>query len=240
MNATIYQKTVVDKCAILDPGAFLLRKMNLNPNWTDLRIGAFVSFTTAGGDNETPVYESFDTAGIPLRLIAFGIKNVEDLSDPAAESLPGQAACQFVGVTNLNEVHTSAIMDTYSAGQGIQSVNYGYTDGTTIVCSVAGVTFGHLDTTADATADTLYSGFWGFRFERSGSDVTITRFTLENQTDVSASKLLELLSPVFPPPVEAKTFTLPFTVPDGFFLRMPFQNNRIRVHCYGWYDSTLY
>lgn len=234
MDALIYQKTVDDKCAILDLGAFVLRRLNFPAVWDDVRIGAFLSFTTADDPNAVPVFESLATTGVPTNRFAFGLKTISSLASPGAEPLPGQPGCDFIGVSTLDGAPT-AINQTYGPG-GVEAVNYGYSEGADPTFNTALGSFGHIDTSATPNQATNYCTFFGIRIAKSGANIGVGFLPGVDTTSPTKDALRALLStPVVGWTMAGGVYTTGFDVPDGLFIRAPFQTNRMRVHAYGYH-----
>ena len=135
----IYSKTVIPsdtnpikKTLIMSPREYILRDIG-DDTWTEVSMGALVSFTPVGNDNgyfgdprSAAVFDSISAGSLYDRLM-FGLKSITNINDPVNEPLPGiGTSSTFVGYSsnqtgvNLNRKaygsynYTVSLGDVYS------------------------------------------------------------------------------------------------------------------------------
>lgn len=230
--AIIYQKIATDKTLILSPREGILRAFDFGA-WTEMRIGIFYSGVTSGGDNTQSVAEVVALSS-PADRLAFGIKNSD------TDDLPGEAGGTFLGASN-------------STGNGSECNGVGFFSqgaGAVVACAFNGATLvdggaiadtlgNYLLYPANVSAATQYCGF-------SGLKLTVTDLGLSSQTvglsfsntqnvpgdTYGIGPLRTYLNNSSYGTVRTMTWNdgaAAYDLPDAFFLRMPFYNNRIRV-----------
>lgn len=236
--ATIYQKTVSDKTCILAPREFILRPFDFGDDWTEMRLGAYISGVTSGADDTTSVAETVSISTAADRIF-FGIK------DSATNDLPGFGDALFLGVTtetgngsNITIGPPNSFRTAVISGGNLAAV--GYHD-TTIVGGSSGQTTNEIMLFPAASGSSAYCGFFVVKFVISNRGTSSQSFAISVEatttisgTDYSASALRLLINNA--------TFNTPVTIawndgavardiPDAIFIRMPFYNNRIRLSC---------
>lgn len=238
--ATIATKST-RKVAILSPREFFMRPFDFGTDWTEVRIGMFMSLVTS--TDGQPVSENVAIAagptGYPAR-IAFGLKS-------ATNDLPGTAGTEFLGAMsrNTNSVFsqgnqfgpTSKIQDG-SGSSALCAVGlHGATEVFNAPTTNTAMEFGYV--TNDATT---YAQFYGLKF-------TIAFRGLATQTVQIAASTTSLYGAPYSATtlkqaVENATYTnmgaalawndgaAAYDIPSLFYVRMPFVNNKLRLAGY--------
>lgn len=232
---TIYQK-LTKKTVILAPREGYQRAFDFG-DWSEIRMGVFYSGVTSGGDDTNAVSETVVLGSVNDR-ITFGIKNSSNLG------YPGTAGTLFVGGSNSTAASRASKSD---------SVHF-FVDNTSYLSAIgfAGVTvIGGGDAEVfnvpaqfqypDASLSTGYCGFFGMKFVLSNRGLSSQSFAVSAMdvpqvlgTDYSSAALRTLIN--------NSTYSSPKTiawndgavarvVPDAYYIRMPFYNNRIRIAC---------
>jgi len=230
--AQIYQKTVSDKTCILAPREFILRPFNFGTDWTEVRVGAYFGGVASSGDNTDSAIESV-TIATAADLITFGIK------DSVTNDLPGFGDALFLGgITDTGQA-------SYCSGSGFgdTTANKLCAAGaheTTIVGGSVVNTLGSISAfPASASGATGYNAFMVLKFVISNRGLSSQTVTISGSgtspiagTDYSAAALRLLMNNA--------TFgtgrviawndgAVARDIPDAFFCRVPFYNNRIRL-----------
>lgn len=236
--AFAYQKTVDDMAIIWGAREQMARKFDFGA-WTEMRIGCFWSTTTLGDNNTEPTVTETVPITTAYDRFFFGLKDESAVT-------PSLAGSRFVGMTNRENVALNSIL-TASAGNvtiGDAGQNFGVRgfEGATqaTVSSLSGNIGGMSN--ADPAAATGYASFMGLRFVISNLGASSQTIAVSSSfsnnvagTDYSAANLRTYLS-AFAAPSSAITIdwnngVTAYAIPDCWFLRNPFFNNRIRVHC---------
>ena len=237
--ATVYEKIVGDKVVILEPREAAIRIPLASANqWTELRIGMFISHTSVAASNAAWTADSFVTSTVYDRT-AFGLKNSDN------DDLPGVAGTGFWGYLGPNGVTTDF------ATTGILRLNnlaqttayYVAADGATlnqVTATQPSITFGD---TAQAQAATLFAKFFGIRFVISNRGLSTQTVTMQIAqglsivTDTSETALRALLVNyagqdigTMSAAITANTGAAAYDVPDAFFFRSAMLSSRTRLH----------
>lgn len=228
--SSIYQKTGSDKTCILAPREYFQRPFDFG-DWTEMRIGMYVSGVAASGDDTASASELVTTVSAADRFTV-GIK------DSATTALPGEVGSLFVGIGSFGGKSNSGANDFYS--------NIGANNAssqTFVGTSQQGGSAGGMSTLTFPTAgpSTGYCGWFGIKFtiaNRGLSTQTISVVSGSYQpisgTDYSASALrTDINNYPFP---SADTFAwndgvAAREIPDSIWVRMPFYSNRLRLSC---------
>lgn len=229
--ATIYQKIATDKQLILDPREGYLRQFSFT-GWTELRLGIYFSGVAASGDNTASVSEDV-TYNTYADKIYFGIKNSDTVD------LPGHAAASFLGLTTQSGGYSSCNGQDFFSQATTHIVAGAYHLGTLINgASGDDVGSGFMYPT-DVTGASGYNGFIAVKFVitnlgTSSQTVTISKAGTQTVTgtDYSSSALRTAMNSATYGTTKAIAWNdgaSAYTIPDGFFIRMPFYNNRIRI-----------
>ena len=230
--ATVYQKTPADKCIILSPRQALLREMNIPTGWTDLMICIGGSFCHVSGDNAAPAQED-KTYYSPLDHFFFGIKDSSHIQPVAVGS-------RFIGNTH-GTYGTVQRLWTNTVPHSVEGDNGGYwnrglvADGLTTYSTGGNSTAANFYTSNNDTLDTGYFGWNAIRITREASATKLYGLSVPNKTDASDGAMA---SDVF----NASGWTLYGTSAldtrawdiRSIYIRLPFVNNRLRVHNYGF------
>ncbi len=226
--ATIYQKTVTDKTCILSPREYILRPFDFGTDWTEVRIGCYLSGVASSGDNTDSASETVVISSASDR-VAFGIK------DSATSDLPGFGSALYLGVTNRAAASSSCTGSAFTATTDLAAAGY---HETTLVGGT-GTLSADMGYPASASGATGYCGFYGLKFVisnlgTSSQSVAIsgTRTATIAGTDYSAAALQLLMNNnTYQSPVTIawNDGAVARTIPDAFYCRLPFYSNRIRL-----------
>jgi len=244
-----FTKATIDGTIICDPRGGWIANMGLqdNPlteNWTELRIGAFVSTTSVAADNGAHVSEAIASVG-PYDYFMFGIKDDDEtkLFKVADTQFWGAAGVAGVATTLVNPsgfytntVGGAQFLSTFYASDGV-TVNSDDT-GT----GASGEEAFNLPSVTEAQAATLYAKLWGLQFIRANpgaatQTVQIYKWGTNSLfTDTSISNLRTQLNAFAAnrwgtgPTITANAGGVAFTAPDSWYIRWPFINSRLRIH----------
>ena len=226
--ASIYQKTVSDKTCILAPREFILRPFDFGA-WTEMRVGMYFSGVASSGDNTDSAVEAVTLSAFQ-DYITFGIK------DSATNDLPGYGDALFLGACTVSSGTSYCSGSNFQTQGGSFLASSGFHE-TTLVNGTS-----HLDSMvypASAAGATGYCAFYAMKFVianlgASSQAVTISSCTTSPiaGTDYSAAALQIALNGATygsATSVAWNTGAAARTIPDAFFLRLPFYSNRIRL-----------
>ncbi len=230
--ATIYQKTVTDKTCILSPREYILRPFDFGTDWTEMRIGCYLSGVAASGDNTDSAAETVALTSASDR-VCFGIK------DSATSDLPGFGTALFLGIVTETSSSSYCSGSYFASFAADRLAAAGYHE-TTLVGGATAQSVGiGMAYPASASGSTGYCGFFALKFVitnlgTSSQSVAIsaTRTTTVSGTDYSASALQLLMNNnTYGTPVATawNDGAVARTIPDAFYCRMPFYSNRIRL-----------
>jgi hypothetical protein len=253
--AEIYQKTPADKTLILGVRESMIYPFQA-PNWVDLRLGFFLSLTTAAADDVIPtVGETLTTSGQfqPENRYWIGLKS----NDPG---MPG-ASSRFIGFCN-GRAPTAAdpgnsVLVSSDIGLGTTNSNYwrptnswdntlaaGMLGGGWLLASAAdGVQQHFPQSEAGAGGYAVLLGIQLLRSTGTSQTVTVKLKSSGHSGDMlysSAPTLDLLLSSLqnWPTGVQQLgpvTFsTPPAGVGDALYCYWPFLNSRLRIHAVGF------
>lgn len=107
-SASYFQKTISDKCLIIDPQTALWIPIDItqipgNPSFTDgIRISMWISATTDGSDDAVPVEEIITVASAatitePRKILFFGF------GEGSNGDWPGEAGTKFYGIVTTDQ-----------------------------------------------------------------------------------------------------------------------------------------
>lgn len=238
--ATIYEKIVGDKTVILEPREAAIRIPLASSNdWTELRVGMFISHTSTGASNAAWSAESFATSTVYDRT-AFGLKNSDN------DDLPGVAGTSFWGYLGPNgattDFSTAGLLRLNQVAQ--TTAYYVSSSGTTlnqVTATQPSITF---PTTAQAQAATNFAKFFGIKYvisNRGTASQTVTMQIAQGiagaVTDTSETALRAVLINFSSQDVGTTSASMTandgvsaYTVPDAFFFRWAFLQSRVRLH----------
>ncbi len=235
--AFAYQKTSTDKTFILGAREQVARQFDFGTDWTEIRIGMFWSPVSLASNNAAASLE-----GVPVSTVLdryfFGIKDNSGL-------VPGQAGSRYLGLTNrTGSALTSIVASTRDIWDqdpfGSMGAGGAYDTTFLNVADQAGVIG-----VADPSPSTSYCQYRGLRFVvvnrglssqtvKISSSVTATPSPVSG-ADYSAAALRSILSAfgneTSQVTVNWNNGSVAYDLPDSWFLRNPFFNNRFRVSC---------
>lgn len=228
--AFIYSKPT-EKTLVLAPREGLLRKLNFGTDWTEVRIGMFVSaVSAAGGGNVPNVAETLAHSTI-IDFFSFGLKD-------DSLSLPGQVGATFLGLVDGNTTAGSSV-GSGIGGAGVWKAA-GYL-GTAGVLSTSTSGEGLLDMgAAVASGSTAYCGFFVIRIVIANRGLATQTVDVRARAtanvagnDYSAAALRTLINNTtygstahtiaWNDGVSAKA------IPDCVWLRSPLYDNALRI-----------
>ncbi len=226
--AQIYLKGS-ENTLILEPREYMLRQFDFGL-WTEIRLGFIFSAISSSNNNAVGVNETIALSGALDRL-CFGIKNTD------TTVIPGQTGCRFLGVVNSGNVTLSAASQQIAEGFG--GMRFGAGVDTTIAVNTGFASDGMLCPANPALASS-YGGFYALKLtvaNRGLSTQTVTASTARQATvagtDYSVSALRSLITGgTYGTPSNAMVWNdgvSAYALPDCFYIRMPFLNNRIRL-----------
>lgn len=229
--ALIYQKDT-EKTLILSPRESYQRAFDFGLDWTEIRLGMYFSGISAAGDNSASVNETVNINNASDR-IAYGIKNSTNTN------YPGTADSIFIGAlsngssSQCNGENFYSQPSTLLAGGGL----YGITQ---ILPGSPNLGAGLIYPNSPA-GSTSYCGAAILRIVISNrglsnqSVVVSSAFTKTiSGSDYSSAALRTLMNNASW--VAAGSFnwndgSVAYPIPDAFYIRLPFYNNRIRISC---------
>lgn len=229
-----YPKAVGDKTLVLSARQGLSRVPNFSPDWTEARIAMFYSGITAADYNTTAIAETVAYSG-RQDYISFGLKNSDD---PA---LPGLADSLFLGATN--QVGANSVSNTvgfYSSTSGTLSAA-GFV-GTTLVGGTGSEALAGSDSGLQypaANGASSYCGFYALKFVIADRGLVTQTVAISaavtspmTGTDFSETALLTKMTSATFGTVRTLDWNdgvVAYDIPDAFWIRLPFFNNRIRI-----------
>ena len=232
--ATIFQKTTslgLDNTLVLDSREALLYPFDLGNDWTEIRMGMFVSMTDSSSNNgkyndEGVNNNSFKNAAY------FGLKD-------SSLTFPSLVGTSFIGSsTRIGNNTTISNASNYLDFQG-GSIRFLVND--QISTSNTNLPL-YLGTSAIGTGASNFAGFFGFRirYNESAKIISGSCFsTLNNYvTDTSTTQARVLIGQL---PNETANITGYFTSnltatgsaisrPSAAFVYFPFYLNKFRIH----------
>jgi hypothetical protein len=244
-DAECYQKTVDDRAIILNPRAYYVQPF-LAPDWTDLRVGFFLSLTDKANDDLTTGFaETITNPGHLLMTDRYSI-GVIDTATYAT----------FAGFANvggrLPDVQGDSVLVASDAGVGTgpafwrpsNSSNNKFSatiiDGgrPRTVTAVANIQQ-HFpqDATTVAAGYAVLLGLQLLRDNATSKRITMRIKSTTNSADMlySNTPTKELIhSSLDPWPASAQLGPVNVTnVPNAFYFYWPWRNSRLRIHSLG-------
>jgi hypothetical protein len=232
--AEIYTKGS-EKTRVLAPREGAFREFDIGSDWTEMRVGWFLSSVAATGPNDNSVNESYVPVAASDYLL-LGIKN-------AGQTLPGEAGCLFLGIRSSD---VNLVQNLTGLGQQDSSGSWkaaGYHDTTSIISgsTVMGATsVGQ----SDPTGATGYCNFIGIKFVINNRGLATQTVTIRadavnagiagNDYSAEAARVL-LNSLTFTGTAQTIAWNdgaAARTIPDSIFIRSPLFNNCIRCSAY--------
>jgi hypothetical protein len=231
--ALIYTK-LTDKTLVLAPREGICRKFNLGTDWTEIRVGVFLSCVSSAGSNVDNTLEIIVPSGI-TDYITFGIKD-------DSLTLPGQPGSLFLGIRSHD---VSVVASSPPGGGGGFKDSAGTWNmtgyfGTSIVenTSGGGLTGSPIGASA-ASGSSAYCGFFCVKIiitnrglSTQSVSATISKEDSVAGTDYSAAALRTKMNAAnFPTPesIAWNTGAAARAIPDCIWLRSPLYDNAFRV-----------
>lgn len=239
-----------DGTIVCDPRGGWMAEMGLvgsaYEDWTELRIGAFVSPTGTSDTNEAYSAETIASVGANDYWM-FGLK------DSDSTKLFNVAGTYFWGTAGVSGVQTDLATDgtflTNTAG-GNQFLSTFYcADGTTVNSDDTGTGVNSNETwwwptSTEVQATTNFATMIGLQFIRANPNTSTQTVQIykwdnlgtHNYTTTSESALRTLLNNFSSnrwatgPTITANTGAAAFSQPDYWYIRWPFINSRLRIH----------
>lgn len=230
--AEIYLKSA-ENTLILSPREGVQRPFNFDA-WTEVRLGMYFGGVTAAGDNSQAVAETVNISSY-LDRITFGLKTEDAL-------MPGQTDCKFIGVTSTTRSELDTTVNTFGSADATSGFYNGMNGAiaidTTFTTRTTPNSSGMRYPTV--TGATAYCGFYALKFVVTNSGTATQQiavsFSQNNSVagaDYSASALLtDINNAVYTSMGAAFDWNngaSAYALPNAFWLRLPFFNNRVRV-----------
>lgn len=236
----IFQKVALDRAFILDPREFFTRQLDFE-DWTELRMGMFFSLVKSGVGNENVIAEQESVTNITNEdIITIGLKNSDN------DNLPGFSGALFLGVTNHYDGVSELTRDfaftnvCWAASQsGFLTVAGRYD--TTLIGATPSEAVNNLECGITVANSTAYCGFFAIKF------VILNRGLSTQSVKMSTAKLGAVSGADYTPSalrtlINNSTYGTERTIawndgaaarviPDSFWIRLPFYNNRLRLSC---------
>lgn len=237
-----YQKTVTDKTIILGPREGFIRPFDFGTDWTEMRIGMFISGVTSAGDN-TGI-----SATETLALTTYADRLTVGIKDNT-DDLPGVAGTNFVGYgTNATHVAEDQHMGIYNNSTGsygarlnaMSAIGTSFTARALINAGVSGLQYPNTATVAGASG---YCGFWCIKITIADRGLGTQNISIDGAvtasvagTDYSATALRSLMNSAtfFDGGTAFDWFSagpVALPIPDCVWIRNPYFSNRIRISC---------
>lgn len=232
--ANITEVNTNDKVLILAPRQGFRRRTTIGTSWTDVRIGMFFTIVPSGNDDAASVTETVTRLGF-IDDMTFGLTDHSSIA-------PYQTGSRYVG-WRQHQNATIDISNSVGAGRawGSGSLMLGAGSNGTVELSGAGTSFGPRFPQYSVTN---VNGLWALKFivsnlGLSSQSIRIHQNSLTTSafSDVSSANLrTQLLGASYTDtnvdvPFNSGGFAL--TLPDCFWVRLPFYNHRLRITAYG-------
>ena len=211
-----------EDCIIMEPRGAYIQETGLPSNWTHVKIGMLYSLVGLAGDNVDGVREAVTYSNFP-DMFMFGLTN--------GTGSVGDVDNRFLGITSNHttvatwDTNEGALRDTtslFSTGDGITS---GPCSSGTDTMSAS---------TAAASATISFAAFIGIDMYYKGTSWFECKliYNVPGQSDVSLTNLRNLLVATPTTGTLVSTGVGVGTSSDltYFFVRMPYLNNRLRIH----------
>lgn len=229
--ATIFQKTATDNCVILNPRESLTYPFSLG-QWTDLRMGMYVSLTSTTGDNT--VFGGNETFNYNS-----GLSSVFVGLTSSGNSLPGDNGKTYIGIGPQPSSPTCAITSTRISTSDTQT-NSMAIDQNGDFARGTNTTLNAYITVTPATAATNYAVFYGLRFV-VGPNNQYSIWSMAGSAGVTDPTVESVRLQLTTQPNVAYQGTIYFNNgftstgiqiprPDNVYLYFPFSNSRVRIH----------
>lgn len=235
--ALIYQKTISDKCLVLDSRESAWFPLKCGA-WTGLEIGVLFSLTSSSDHNAPYSNESIEYSN-PYDGIFFGIKDTGFYLPLESGHFIGlTSAPSFGGTSTING--TNALYGSGFALYSIASSGASYAE--------IGIHSGfHLASPNASTGSTGFASFIGLKFEVTGIGTNGQSIRVLSSNDYfnagtndTSTAFLRGKLTAFPEHVSTTSYSYfttgfvdgggPLPIPEAFYVYMPFTQNRFRLH----------
>jgi hypothetical protein len=245
-DAECYQKTVDDRTIILNVRGWYIQPF-IAGNWTDLRLGFFLSLTDDVADDTV--------TGLGETITADGIYHAENrywigLKNPDT-GMPGGPPVTFIGFSNVGDEAGNSLLLSSDIGLGTANANY-WRPANSRNNNLAAIIVDRSATLARA-ADGVqqhfpqdvagaggYAVLLGIQLLRPNSASRVVTVKLKSAghsgdmlySNTPTKELIHQTMETWPPSVQMGPVTLS-QVPSAFYFYWPFRNSRLRVHSLG-------
>lgn len=243
-DAKVYQKTPQDKVVILNVRGFE-RQPFIAPNWVDLRVGFFLSLTSAANDDDytTDLTETIVNPGSmdPTGRYSVGV-------------LLGATGLTFIGFTNLIQGNLVGDSVLVKSDAGVGTTNQNFWRPANSANNTLSAMIMDAGIVRDQSPDGLqqhfprdpvgaggYAVLLGLQLLRDNAQSRTVRVNIKSSgqsADMLYSNtptldvLRQALAAAWPPSKQMGPVTLS-GVPDTFYFYWPFRQSRLRIHSYG-------
>jgi hypothetical protein len=245
-DAECYQKTVDDRIVILNVRGYYIQPFIVG-DWTDLRLGFFVSLTDdLADDTVTGLAETIPTTNVsqPQNRYWIGLKSSDT-------GIPAGSATTFVGFSNAGDNSGDSLLLSSDSALGTTNANYWrpansrnnnlsaiILDGSTLRASGSAGLQQHFP--QDPVGAGGYAVMLAIQLLRPNPNSRTVRVRIKsspNSADMLYSnaptkELIHQTMETWPPSVLMGPVTLS-QVPNAFYFYWPFRNSRLRVHSLG-------
>jgi hypothetical protein len=238
-DAKVYQKTAQDKVVILNVRGYEVQPF-VAPNWTDLRVGFFLSLTSAlSDDTTTGLAETITNPGTDgTQRYALGVLRAGgDTFIGFSNNVPGGGGDSVlvssdagIGTTNANFWRPAN-----SSNNALSAAIYD--SGAFRAYGVDGLQQHFVQDPVGAGGYAVLLGLQLLRDNAQSNTVRVNIKSSGNSADMlySNTPTLDVLHQAleaWPASKQMGPVTLS-AVPDRFYFYWPFRNSRLRIHSYG-------
>jgi hypothetical protein len=252
-DANVYQKTAQDKVVILNVRGYENQPFAA-PNWLDLRVGFFLSLTTAlADDTPTGLAETITNTGgdVTNDRYYIGLRGPSKISPGG----PSPSGVSFIGFTNVGPVSgDNGLLVSSDADVGTTNANFWRpaNSASNIYCAAIQDNGQYLVFSPDGLQQHFpqdpvgaggYAVLLGLQLLRDNAQSRTVRVNIKSSghsadmlyTNTPTLDLLkQTLDAAWPPSKQLGPVTLSaFAMPDSFYFYWPFRNSRLRIHSYG-------
>jgi hypothetical protein len=238
MSAVIYQISGGDKCLILDTRQQFIYPFAA-PNWTDLRVGFYVSLCKATNNADpTGLAETLTTVGQSADRFFIGLKDNNT-------TFPNQAASHYMGFTNAQSPENTTSSQIVSTDVATGATNSNYWRATSVIQwrMMNGLTVTPLGSSANCVHFPQVPANIGgnaamlpLRFTRAAASTTISMSGFLSGVDFGfvydSSCLISTMRSAFRT-ITWNTMSATFNmgvVPDSLYFYWPFNLSKLRIH----------
>jgi hypothetical protein len=246
--AEIYQTLALENALILESREYMLRQFNFqnagNP-WTEMRMGMLYAGVSLTNDNVNSAAEDVVVSSAADR-IAFGIKD-SGAAIPGTTGSP--SSCLFLGATTALDAVVFHVPSSYVNVEGGGQNSFGSygVGGNLAACGavdasyISGYNAEYLDRMlfpTVASGANNYCGFYALRFVIANQGLAAQTVTISDSTSqpvgvpytVAALRtLINNASYQNARVIAWNNGSTAYAIPNCWFLRLPFYNNRIRI-----------